>query len=169
MNFSRKSGSRFVRRANSTFSRPEGPVENLEGTVERITYFNAETNFCIAKMRTHSRPSEEIAITGIMPDLQCGETIVVSGLWTNHQSYGNQIKVESFETKLPSSVYGLEKFLGSGLIDGVGKGYAKKIVAKFGSDTLRIIDSESALLISTKSFPCRKVCRLKRVPLWNED
>ncbi len=162
MNFSRKSGSRFVRRANSTFSRPEGPVENLEGTVERITYFNAETNFCIAKMRTHSRPSEEIAITGIMPDLQCGETIVVSGLWTNHQSYGNQIKVESFETKLPSSVYGLEKFLGSGLIDGVGKGYAKKIVAKFGSDTLRIIDSESARLSEISGIGKNRLAKIRK-------
>ena len=103
---------------------------SVEGVVERIVYFNDDTCYCIAVMKPTSRTEkkESITITGVMPAVQCGETVLVKGIWSRHPQYGAQIKVREFESRLPSGVYGIEKYLGSGLINGVGRKYAKRIV-----------------------------------------
>ncbi len=136
----------------------------LEGVIERIVFFNDENFYCIAQMRPLSKGKsrELVTITGAMPSLQCGETILVKGEWTKHSNYGRQIKVASFETRLPSDVYGLEKFLGSGLIEGIGKVYAKKIVEKFGAQTLEIIDTESAKLLEIRGIGAERVKRIRK-------
>jgi len=141
----------------------------IEGVVERIVFFNEENFYCIASMRATGKNAAlgQVTIAGVMPALQCGETVEVSGSWANHSSYGAQLKVKSFESRLPSGVYGLEKFLGSGLIEGIGAAYAKKIVDKFGEDTLRIIDTESARLLEIKGIGAERVKRIRRS--WTEQ
>lgn len=136
----------------------------IEGVIERIVFFNDENFYCIASMRPTSKgaPRGTVTITGTMPSLQCGETVLVKGEWTKHSNYGRQIKVSSFESRLPSGVYGLEKFLGSGLIEGIGPGYAKRIVEKFGERTLEIIDTESARLLEVRGIGAERVKRIRK-------
>jgi exodeoxyribonuclease V alpha subunit len=80
--------------------------------------------------------------------VQCGETLHVTGEWTRHAQHGDQFRVASFRSELPASVYGIRKFLGSGLVPGIGKVYAEKIVDAFGTETLRVLSEESARLRS---------------------
>ena len=127
----------------------DGGQSEFEGVVERIVFFNEENHFCIAKIKPTSKElKKETLVTakGIMPNIECGETVALKGEWDRHQVYGLQMKVAAFESRLPSSVYGIEKFLGSGLIAGIGKEYANRIVKHFGVDTLKIIETESLRL-----------------------
>ena len=146
----------------------DGEQVALEGVLERIVFFNDENCFCIASLRP-SDPSyrENVTISGIMPAVQCGETVAVKGEWVSHPAYGARINVKSFESRLPSNIYGIEKYLGSGLVDGIGKVYAKKIVAKFGADTLKIIDSDSARLTEVRGIGAERAKRIKKS--WDEQ
>lgn len=141
----------------------------LEGVVERIVFFNEENHYCIAQVKPTKSAQKnlgQITITGVMPNIECGETIIVKGEWLKHKEYGLQIKVSSFESKLPSDIYGIEKFLGSGLISGIGKEYAKRIVAKFGTDTLKIIDSDSGRLREVDGIGAKRAKKIKAS--WDE-
>lgn len=141
----------------------------FEGIVERISYFNDETHFCIAKLRlTSGRGSKKlITIKGVMPNLQCGENISLSGEWSEHPAYGAQVSVKKYQTRLPSSLYGIEKFLGSGLVAGIGETYAKRIVEKFGEKTLEVIDTESARLKEVKGIGAVRIKKIRSS--WEEQ
>ena len=117
----------------------------LEGVLERITFYNEENGFLIGKLKGNEA-KEEIAVVGKAPKVQCGETLVLSGTWTMHPKHGKQFSFDTFESKLPASAYGIRKYLASGLIHGIGKTYAQKIVDHFGADTLRVISEESGRL-----------------------
>ena len=119
--------------------------ESLEGVLERITFYNEENGFLIGKLKGQTK-SAEIAVVGKAPKVQCGETLVLSGTWTTHPKHGRQFSFTSLKSKLPASAYGIRKYLASGLIHGIGKTYANKIVDHFGADTLRVISEESARL-----------------------
>lgn len=150
------------------YMRNSGEPVSLEGVLERIVFFNEENCFCIASLRP-SDPSyrESVTVSGIMPAVQCGETVLVRGEWASHPSYGARINVREFESRLPSNVYGIEKYLGSGLVEGIGPAYAKKIVKKFGEDTLRVIDSDSARLTEVKGIGAERARRIKKS--WDEQ
>ena len=119
--------------------------QSITGTLERIIFFNEENAYCIAEV---SIPKEvrPVTVLGTLPGVQCGETLKLSGQWTRHPSHGDQFKVANFESQLPASVHGIRKYLGSGLIEGIGKSYAEKIVDHFGADTLKIISEDSGRL-----------------------
>ena len=109
---------------------------SVEGVVERIVYFNDDTCYCIAVMKPTSRTEkkESITITGVMPAVQCGETVLVKGIWSRHPQYGAQIKVREFESRLPSGVYGIEKYSPKFvIIDSVQTMYSEEITAAAGS------------------------------------
>lgn len=117
----------------------------LRGVLERIVYANEENHFCIGELRPE-KSRRPVTIVGTLPQVQCGETLVLAGMWTNHREYGEQFKVRTFRATLPATVHGIRKYLGSGLVPGIGKAYAEKIVDHFGTETLRIIEEESARL-----------------------
>ncbi|MEO6992699.1 MAG: ATP-dependent RecD-like DNA helicase [Lacunisphaera sp.] len=134
---------------------------SLIGVLERIIFFNEENHYTIAELKPESAfaeasarqvpPGEKvgtdrITITGPLPGVQCGETLQLTGEWTRHAQHGAQFKIVSFKSELPSSVYGIRKYLGSGLVPGIGKVYANKIVDTFGTDTLRVLSEESGKL-----------------------
>lgn len=146
-----------------------GEKITVDGVVERIVFFNDENCYCVAVLKPTSSSSAKtpITIVGVMPSIQCGETVRVSGEWVNRAGYGAQIKVASFESRLPSSVYGIEMFLGSGLVDGIGKTYARRIVEKFGADTLQVIDTESSRLREVKGIGAERAKRIKKS--WDEQ
>lgn len=119
--------------------------DTLTGVLERIKYSNDEDGYLIADLRPE-KAKESVVIVGKFPGVQCGETLRIQGNWTRHPTHGAQFKGVSFESKLPASIYGIRKYLGSGLVKGVSKGLADRIVKHFEGDTLRIISEESARL-----------------------
>jgi exodeoxyribonuclease V alpha subunit len=133
---------------------------SLTGVLERIIFFNEENHYTIAELRPDALApaavkatatpadavTDRVTIVGALPGVQCGETLQLSGEWTRHAQHGAQFKIVTFKSELPSSVYGIRKYLGSGLVPGIGKVYANKIVDTFGTDTLRVLSEESGKL-----------------------
>jgi len=123
-------------------------ANSLSGVLERIIFFNEENHYTIAELRPETAQSAEdrVTIVGPLPGVQCGETLQLTGEWVKHAQHGAQFKVMGFKSELPSSVYGIRKYLGSGLVPGIGKVYANKIVDAFGTDTFRVLSEESGKL-----------------------
>jgi exodeoxyribonuclease V alpha subunit len=114
--------------------------ETLSGTIESFLYQNEETGFSIFKM---SLPHQKKAtVTGSFHNIHSGESITLEGEWIFHPKFGKQFKAAKYIVELPTSINGLKKYLGSGLIKGIGKTYAEKIVDAFKEDTLKIIEEQ---------------------------
>jgi exodeoxyribonuclease V alpha subunit len=117
----------------------------IKGQIERITYVNEENRYTVAKlsMQGPGQGSRDlVTILGNFPSLCPGEMVQLVGEWVNHPKFGNQFKVVQYETITPATAHGIEKYLGSGLIKGIGPMMAKRIVAKFGVETLDTIESQ---------------------------
>ena len=110
-------------------------MEQLRCVVERITYQNPENGYTVIKCRTKGF-SDFVTVVGSMADIHVGSVLSLSGNWKIDGKYGRQFSMESYEETLPATVYGIEKYLGSGLIKGIGPKYAKEIVKKFKEQTL---------------------------------
>ena len=147
-------------------SKPSYYTNSLEGVLERITFYNEENGFLIGKLQGSDKMGE-IAVVGKAPKVQCGETLALTGKWVNHPKHGRQFSFDSFESKLPASAYGIRKYLASGLIHGIGKTYANKIVDMFGADTLRVISEESARLREIEGIGQKRVKSIKEA--WEEQ
>lgn len=124
---------------------PPANSDTLTGVLERIIFFNEENHYTIAEFRPDDGEAK-ITITGALPGVQCGETLHLRGTWTKHAQHGDQFKIDGFRSELPSSVYGIRKYLGSGLVAGIGRVYANKIVDAFGTDTFRVLSEDSGKL-----------------------
>lgn len=114
---------------------------SLEGTVERITFVNEETRYVVARLVVPGR-TRPATIVGTLPSLTPGESLRVHGVWTSHPKYGDQFSVERYEPIVPATLLGIERYLGSGLVKGIGPVFAKRLVEAFGLETLRIIEEE---------------------------
>jgi helicase, putative, RecD/TraA family len=119
----------------------------LEAVLERITYANEETGYTIARCATEHSGTDLITVVGSLLGVQPGESVRLVGRWGSHPKYGRQFEVESYTTVLPATVQGIERYLGSGLIRGIGPKMATRIVDHFGVDTLRIIEEEPGRLV----------------------
>ncbi len=128
-------------------------MDTLRGVIERITYHNEENGYTVAKLapefahRTSVGSEREIAIIGNMVGVHVGESVELGGRWTVHPEYGKQFAVEQMKQVLPATIAGMEKYLGSGLIRGVGPKTAKRIVAHFGIETLNVIEQTPERLV----------------------
>ena len=140
--------------------------EGLEGVLERITFYNEENGFLIGKLKGNDK-SAEVAVVGKAPKVQCGETLALKGKWVNHPKHGRQFSFDSFESKLPASAYGIRKYLASGLIHGIGKTYANKIVDKFGADTLNVISEDSGRLREVGGIGKKRIKNIREA--WQEQ
>ena len=147
-------------------SKANSSNSHLEGVLERITFYNEENGFLIGKLKGNDKTAE-IAVVGKAPKVQCGETLELRGKWVNHPKHGRQFSFDSFESKLPASAYGIRKYLASGLIHGIGKTYANKIVDKFGADTLKIISEESARLQEIEGIGKKRIKSIREA--WEEQ
>lgn len=131
-------------------------VEKLEGVIERITFINEENSFCVLKMRSKGY-RELITITGNMTHLHIGTVVSVEGNWSVNQNFGKQFNVTKFEERLPADIYGIQKYLASGCIKGIGPKYAKLIVETFGTQTLEIIENQPHRLIEVSKLGQKRV------------
>lgn len=114
-------------------------AEKLRGTIERITFHNEENGYTVAQVAPEGL-DYTVTVVGAMLGVNIGEAVELTGAWMAHPQYGRQFKAEAVRTVLPATIAGLEKYLGSGLIKGIGPVTAKRIVRKFGLDTLRVIE-----------------------------
>ena len=124
---------------------PTDSPDTLTGTLERIVFANEENHYTIGEFRPNGQ-RQPVTIAGNLPGVQCGETLELKGEWQRHPVHGPQFKIKGFTSKLPSTVHGIRKYLGSGMIPNVGPKFAEKIVEHFGVDTLKVISEESGRL-----------------------
>jgi hypothetical protein len=139
---------------------------SLAGVLERVIFLNEENYYTIAEFRREDT-DEKVTIVGALPGVQCGETLRLRGRWTRHSQHGDQFKVETFTSELPSSVHGIRRYLGSGLVPGIGRVYANKIVDAFGADTFRVLSEESARLRRVPGIGPKRAAAIKRA--WDEQ
>ncbi len=118
-----------------------GSLAQLEGTLERITFHNAENGYTVARLTPRGK-SHLVTVVGTMHDPAVGASLLLRGRWTTHAQYGKQLEIVDYREQLPATVEGLRRYLGSGLIKGVGPVTAERIVDHFGLDTLEVIDDE---------------------------
>ncbi len=128
--------------------------EEIYGFVENIVF--ESDNFTVAKLK-EPRKSELTCIVGPLPLIQPGETLRCKGLWKHHAQHGQQFEVRSFESKAPADVVGIQKYLESGMIRGIGPVYAERIVKKFGIDTLKVIDESPERLLDIEGIGDKRV------------
>jgi len=138
----------------------------LDGLLERITYYNEENHYTIAKLKTDSTRSL-VTVVGYMPAVSPGEALAVRGTWETHPRYGQQFKIESYEVTLPASVDGIKNYLKSGLIKGIGAAMADKLVSHFQERTLEVIEKSPAKLLEVSGIGKRKAASITQA--WKEQ
>ena len=132
----------FSSAANTMKTEPKPPDrELLAGLVERVTYQNAENGFCVIRVKARGH-RELITVVGHAAAISAGEWITAAGDWVNDRTHGQQFKARFLKTSAPTSVEGIEKYLASGMIRGIGPVYAKKLLRTFGEKVFDVIEAE---------------------------
>jgi exodeoxyribonuclease V alpha subunit len=152
-------------------------MDTLRGVVERLTYHNEETGYTVARLAPESRAHmaepgrpfaiREVTIVGNMAGIVVGESVELKGRWTVHADYGKQFQVEQMRSVLPATIAGIEKYLGSGLIKGVGPVTAKRIVRRFGVETLEVIEERPERLVEVPGVGDKRLQMI--VQAWAEQ
>ena len=141
-------------------------MESLRGVVERITYANEETGYSVIKIKSKGY-MDLVTVVGSMATVNVGSVITIKGFWSSNPKYGRQFDAKEWEEALPASIYGIEKYLGSGLIKGIGPVYAKKIVNQFKEKTLDIIEEEPDRMIEVSGIGKKRVEMIKKA--WQDQ
>ena len=141
-------------------------LETLAGTVERVTFHNAENGFAVLKVQTRGK-RDLVTVVGHSPAVSAGEWITASGLWFSDRTHGLQFKAEVLKTTPPTGAEGIEKYLGSGQMRGIGPAMAKRIVAAFGEDTFEIIEANPERLTEVSGIGPTRASRI--VSGWAEQ
>jgi exodeoxyribonuclease V alpha subunit len=141
-------------------------MEEITGIVERITFHSEQTGYTVARVQT-PRAKELTTVVGSFANVQAGQTLKFKGQWRDHVKYGPQFQVEQYQETKPVTLTGIEKYLGSGLIKGVGPVTAKRIVAHFGLQTLEIIEGESDRLMEVPGIGRKRVKLIQKA--WVEQ
>ncbi|HEY5234689.1 MAG TPA: ATP-dependent RecD-like DNA helicase, partial [Rhabdochlamydiaceae bacterium] len=131
-------------------------MEELFGYIENIVFTEENKGFTVARLK-EPRRAELVCIVGTMPAIQPGESIRCQGEWKHHPQHGRQFEVASFELQAPSDLLGIQKYLESGMIKGIGPVYAERIVKTFGLDTLTIIDTSPDRLFEVPGIGNKRV------------
>ena len=139
----------------------------LEGVLERITYANEDTGYTIARVATERTGPDLLTVVGALLGAQVGESLRLTGRWSSHPKYGKQFQVDSYTTVLPATIQGIRRYLGSGLIKGIGPMMAERMVAHFGTDILSIIEEQSGRLIEVHGLGPKRTKRI--ADAWEEQ
>ncbi|MRR08168.1 MAG: ATP-dependent RecD-like DNA helicase, partial [Deltaproteobacteria bacterium] len=148
------------------FENTPAPQCALKVQVERITYYNEENHYTIAKVTVEGR-KDPVTIVGALYSVVPGELLKVEGNWSIHPRYGEQFRVTSYEILLPATVRGIERYLGSGMIKGIGPVMAKRLVAQFGDATLDVIDADIEKLHHVPGIGEKRIEMIKSA--WGEQ
>jgi exodeoxyribonuclease V alpha subunit len=139
----------------------------LEAVLERITYANEETGYTIARVATERTGPDLLTVVGPLLGAQIGESLRLAGRWSSHPKYGKQFQVDSFTTVLPATIQGIRRYLGSGLIKGIGPMMAERMVAHFGTDILNVIEEQPERLIDVHGLGPKRTKRI--ADAWEEQ
>ncbi len=131
-------------------------MTRIRCVVERITYQNPENGYSVLKVRAKGH-GDLVTVVGNLLDANVGSVLLIDGEWKVDSRYGKQFEAQKWQETLPATVYGMEKYLGSGLIKGVGPKFAKKIVQKYGEDTFTVIEEDVQSLIEIPGIGTRRV------------
>jgi exodeoxyribonuclease V alpha subunit len=142
------------------------PPESLAGLIERVTFFNEETGFAVLKVKIKGC-RELVSVVGTAAVVNAGEWLQAEGRWVQDREFGRQFRADRLASTPPTSVEGIEKYLGSGLVKGVGPVYARKLVAKFGATVLDVIENTSARLEEVEGIGPMRRRRIKEA--WAEQ
>ena len=140
--------------------------ETLSGIIERVTFHNPENGFAVLRVKAKGQRGL-VTVVGQLASVVAGEYVDAAGAWTQEPDHGLQFKADELRTTPPSTLAGIEKYLGSGLVKGIGPHYAKKIVEVFGERTLQVIDDSPAFLIEVKGIGPKRIQRIRES--WGEQ
>lgn len=141
-------------------------MEHLRCVIERVTYQNETNGYTVLKCAVKGAP-DLVTVVGAMPDTHVGSVLSLEGFWKMDARYGRQFSVERFEETLPATVYGIEKYLGSGLVKGIGPKFATRIVNTFGKDTIDVIEERPEELIKVPGIGKLRISRI--TASWKEQ
>jgi len=152
-----------------TSSPPRAPpsLSVLEAVLERITYASEETGYTIARVATERTGPDLLTVVGPLLGAQIGESLRLTGRWSSHPKYGKQFQVDSYTTVLPATIQGIRRYLGSGLIKGIGPMMAERMVAHFDVDILTIIEDQPERLIEVHGLGPKRTQRI--ADAWEEQ
>jgi exodeoxyribonuclease V alpha subunit len=142
------------------------PPATLEAVLERITYANEETGYTVARVAT-DRSGDLLTVVGPLLGAQPGESLRLRGRWTSHPQYGRQFQVEAYDTVLPATIQGIRRYLGSGLIKGIGPKTAERIVEHFGQATLQVIEESPGRLVEVAGLGPKRTAMITAA--WQEQ
>src|ERR1051326_2308972 len=140
--------------------------ETLEGVIERITFHNMDSGFAVLRVQPRGR-RDLVTVVGTIPSVVAGEFIEAAGEWVQTRDHGHQFKAESLRTSPPGSVEGIRRYLGSGLVKGIGPHFARKIVDAFGDKTLHVIDESPQFLSEVKGIGPKRIQQIRQS--WQEQ
>ena len=140
--------------------------ENLEGQVERIVYSSDDTLYAVAKLKVRGIP-DVVTVVGQLAGINPGEVLTVSGKWEIHPKYGQQFKATGYRVSRPAQVQGIQKYLGSGLIRGIGPETAKRLVQRFGAKTLEVIEHSAENLLDVEGIGEKRLEMIRRA--WEDQ
>lgn len=145
---------------------PQRSAATVEAVLERITYVNEETGYTVARVATDRGP-DLLTVVGALLGAQPGESLRLRGRWSSHPKYGRQFEVDSYTTVLPATLQGIQRYLGSGLIRGIGPVFAERIVDHFGLETLKVIEEEPSRLVEVPGLGPKRTARITAA--WEEQ
>ena len=146
---------------------PSDPTIQIQGILERITFQNAENGYTVARLLEDSKKKEVITVVGFLSGVPVGSTLSLKGSWITDSRYGRQFKLQNYEIVKPNTINGIERYLGSGLIKGIGPAYAARIVARFGLKTLDILENDPDRLNEVEGLGKTRVESIKKA--WQEQ
>ena len=141
-------------------------MTTIQGLLERITYCNEENDFVVAKLHEEGK-RELTTIIGTLSGIKLGEPLRLTGRWVHNKKFGEQFQVERFEITVPATLYGIQKYLGSGLIKGIGPIMAERIVKKFGLNTIEIIEKKPERLSEVDGIGPKRIAIISKA--WEEQ
>jgi exodeoxyribonuclease V alpha subunit len=144
---------------------PPQPADKISGLIDRVTYFNEETGFAVLKVNA-SGHRDLLTVIGSLPSVSAGEWLTAEGAWVQDREHGLQLKATVLKTVPPNTAEGIQKYLGSGMVKGIGPVFAKRMVERFGTNVLSVIEHRSGELETVEGIGPKRRLQIKQA--WEE-
>lgn len=144
---------------NTTEHTSDSDMEILRGIIHKVVFHSEETGFAVVRFKV-KQSKEPVTIVGKFTGIEPGKTLELAGRWITHQKFGKQFQVENFIELKPGTLLGVEKYLGSGIVPGIGPAFAKRIVSQFGMETLEIIENDPDRILEVQGIGKKRISQI---------